>query len=335
MANKRVRTEVCEWLTLRDASEAFVLALPSHQSARHIRRMHWYVACRLVVEGGFHPDAITPRPPFRVEQIGNKRRAKAILHYDSKLARGGERTILGGLKTKDVDVVVSLDGIGPCVAVSMKGTLNAFRNLTNRLEEAVGDCTNIHIAYPALVYGFLHLMRANREGPVPENGMNFLIDKDKQNSDVLDADVAIWANGEVDTSIKRYHDALARLAGRRDMRDDITRYESMAVVLVSPGESTLGETVSTYPPLDSPLHFDRFFSSIYQQYDLRFVYGAPNLAGMTRRLAWDPDSPAISHECIAGIEPRIASARGIPIESEDASDEAADASPYDEEPEPS
>ena len=44
--------------------------------------------------------------------------------------------MLGGLKTKDVDVVVSKPGIGPCVAVSIKGTLNAFRNLTNRMEEA-------------------------------------------------------------------------------------------------------------------------------------------------------------------------------------------------------
>ena len=58
--------------------------------------------------------------------------------------------MLGGLKTKDVDVVVSKPGIGPCVAVSIKGTLNAFRNLTNRMEEAVGDCTNLHISYPNL-----------------------------------------------------------------------------------------------------------------------------------------------------------------------------------------
>lgn len=28
-------------------------------------------------------------------------------------------------------------------------------------EEVVGDCTNIHIAYPAPVYGFMHVIRAN------------------------------------------------------------------------------------------------------------------------------------------------------------------------------
>src|SRR5439155_24770451 len=150
----------------------------------------------------FHPDDITPHPPFRVEKHAAKGRSKAFLHYDVTRARSGERAVLGGLKTKNVDVVVSLDGIGPCVAVSMKGTLNAFRNLTNRLEEAVGDCTNIHIAYPALVYGFLHLLRANSDGPDPKNGKNFLKAK---NGQVLVLDTAVWANGVIHTSIRSYH----------------------------------------------------------------------------------------------------------------------------------
>lgn len=313
--------ETCDWLTLRDALKAFVLGLPSHQSARHIRRMHWYVACRLVLEGGFNPDDVMPRPPFRVERQTKRGRVRAFLHHDQSLAGGGERTVLGGLKTKNVDVVVSLDGIGPCVAVSMKGTLNAFRNLTNRLEEAVGDCTNIHIAYPALVYGFLHLLRANSEGPVPDNGKKFLMHADPGNSEVVDADIAVWANGQIDASVTRYHDALARLAGRRDMRNDITRYESMGIVLVSPGETTLGEVLAAYPPRQSPLHFDNFFDNIYAQYDLRFVYGAPNLVGTTRRLEWDPSSPALKHANMAGINARIASATGVPVEPEEASNE--------------
>lgn len=78
-----------------------------------------------------------------------------MLVHDPERAAGGELTVLGGLKTKDVDVVVTKPAIGPCIAVSIKGTLNAFRNLTNRMEEAVGDCTNLHISYPNLVYGFL------------------------------------------------------------------------------------------------------------------------------------------------------------------------------------
>ena len=40
----------------------------------------------------------------------------------------------------------------------------AFRNLTNRMEETIGECTNLHITYPALVFGYLFLIRANRPG---------------------------------------------------------------------------------------------------------------------------------------------------------------------------
>src|SRR5437762_3146836 len=87
---------------------------------------------------------------------------KHRLIFEESAARRGEQTILGGLKTKNVDVVICLTGIGPCLAVSVKGTMNAFRNLTNRMEEAAGDCTNLHISYPTLVYGFLHVMRATR-----------------------------------------------------------------------------------------------------------------------------------------------------------------------------
>src|SRR5690349_4087252 len=141
----------CAWVTLRDALSAFVLNLTGHQGQGHIRPLHYYVASRLVVEGGFDPDCITPRPPFLVKSKGSKR----ILLHEPKSGRSGERTVLGGLKTKAVDVVVTRDGVGPVIAVSMKGTLGAFRNLTNRMEEAIGDCTNLHISYPALVYGFL------------------------------------------------------------------------------------------------------------------------------------------------------------------------------------
>src|SRR5207249_6036384 len=104
-----------------------------------------------------------------------------------------------------------------------------------------------------------------------------------------------------------------------------------ALVLVSPEATTLGEAVDTYPPTDRPLHFDRFFANIYQQYDLRFVYGAPNLARKTRRLAWDPSSPALSHECAVGLQSRIASTTGMRADLDEASDEAAGASPYTEE----
>ena len=140
--------------------------------------------------------------------------------------------MLGGLKTKDVDVVVSKAGIGPCVAVSIKGTLNAFRNLTNRMEEAVGDCTNLHISYPNLVYGFLHVIRANREGPLAPEAAHFLKADDAGN--VAANDIALRGDGEVVESIVRYHDVLLGLTGRDGVRNDISRYEALALAMVDP-----------------------------------------------------------------------------------------------------
>ncbi len=68
----------CEQLTLNQALTAFVQNADGHQGQGHIRPLHYYVACRLVVEGGFHPDEITPHPPFRVvERRGTRRSSKA------------------------------------------------------------------------------------------------------------------------------------------------------------------------------------------------------------------------------------------------------------------
>src|ERR1700680_4247703 len=74
----------------------------------------------------------------------------------------GEEIVLGGLKTKNVDVVVTKPKIGPVLAISCKGATKAFRHLTNRMEETIGECTNLHITYPAMVVGYFVLLRANR-----------------------------------------------------------------------------------------------------------------------------------------------------------------------------
>ena len=121
---------VCEWWSLRSALADFVTFRGSTQSQRHIKPLHWYVACRLVVEGGFDPDEIVPRPPFRVTWKAKR----LVLVHDPSVAGGGERTVYGGLKTKSVDVVVTKEGIGPVLAVSCKGAIGPFRNLTNRME---------------------------------------------------------------------------------------------------------------------------------------------------------------------------------------------------------
>ena len=148
---------VCQWVNQADALEQFVRYEGTTQSQQHIKPLHWYVACRLVLEGGFHPDEIKPRPPFTV----TRRRGRHLLDFDPGTATGREATVLGGLKTKNVDVVISKDGLGPVLAVSCKGMTGAFRNLTNRMEETIGECTNLHLTYPALVFGYLFVIRAN------------------------------------------------------------------------------------------------------------------------------------------------------------------------------
>lgn len=275
-------------VSLRDALCNFIDAGET-QSQSHIKLLHWHIVERLVIEGGFDPDDIVPRPPLRIETAGSGRNRRHRLIHDSNAAVAGELTILGGLKTKNVDVVLARPGIGPCIAISVKGTLNAFRNLTNRMEEAAGDCTNIHISYPNLVYGFFHIIRAGRDGEV-----------EKRN------DVAIESDGSIVHGIARYHDAIARLTGRKDVRNDVSRYEAVCLALVSTEESTRGTVLESFPTADSPIHFDRFFNSIYHAYDLRYVYTAPALRKTTARLLWASDSPVFDAEGASEFEPRIA-----------------------------
>jgi hypothetical protein len=49
--------------------------------------------------------------------------------------------------------------------------------------------------------------------------------------------------------------------------------------------------LSTYPTSDSPLRLENFFEALYLRYDERYVYSAPDLKNVTRRLEWSPNSP--------------------------------------------
>ena len=209
--------------------------------------------------------------------------------------------MIGGLKTKDVDVTVIKPEIGPCVAVSIKGTMNAFRNLTNRMEEAVGDCTNLHIAYPNLVYGFLHVLRANREGPRGSDEEHIV--QSAPDGSVASNDVAIRRNGSIVDSIERYHDVLLGLAGRRGIRNDITRYESLALALVQPDPPSI---LGKWPRSESPLRFEQAFERVYREYDQRYVFAAPKLAKRTTRVQWSTDSPALAEGMALDYAPRLA-----------------------------
>lgn len=259
-------------LTTMDVALVRFHSLEGLRGQHHVKPMHQYVAMRLVVEGGFLPEEISPRPPLSATRRGSHH----VLRVDEDASNTREETVLGGLKTKDVDVVVAKGRVGPVVCVSVKGTGGAFRNLTNRMEEAIGDCTNLHMTYPALVYGFLHLIKCNRAG----------------DSDVLPNDVSIEADGCATDAVMRYHDVLMGLAGRQLVRNEISKYEAVALLMVdaSPSAPT---AYPGFPPGDSTTRFHDFFPRIYRIYDQRFPYVAASMKGV-ERVAWDPGSPAFA-----------------------------------------
>lgn len=288
LRNNAISSELrsCQWINLREALHHFGTYTGITQSAQHIKPLHWYVACRLVIEGGFHPDEITPRPPFSVTQRGGRE----IIRFDPASASGGERSILGGLKTKNVDVVVTKDGIGPVIAVSCKGMTGAFRNLTNRMEETIGECTNLHITYPAMVFGYVMVLRANRQiDAVVSKGLG--ADDAPPAVQLAANDIAVQKGGEPVESIIRFHAALRELTGRRGIRNDVSRYEAVALALVEPTGPDSGEVLADFPPTGSPLRLDQFFQTLYLRYEERFLFGAPDLKSVTKRLEWASSSP--------------------------------------------
>ncbi|MGF6244231.1 hypothetical protein P3T42_005996 [Paraburkholderia sp. GAS38] len=278
----------CQWVNLTEALWHFATYSGRTQSQEHIKPLHWYVACRLVVEGGFDPDEITPRPPFEVIRRGGKH----LLVFDPTKGQGGERTVLGGLKTKNVDVVVTKEGIGPVLAVSCKGMTGAFRNLTNRMEETIGECTNLHITYPALVFGFLFVIRANRQREQAVEAVSPLVASASPAVQLEANDIALQPNNEPVESIFRFHSALRELTGRRGIRDDVSRYEAVSLALTEAEGDHAGSTMDSFPPHGSPLRLGQFFQTLYLRYEERFLIGAPDLKSVTRRIEWAPESPA-------------------------------------------
>ncbi len=289
-SNDPVFPKTCQWTNQRDALAHFASYQGPTQSQQHIKPLHWYVACRLVLEGGFRPDEITPRPPFEIK----KQKGEWQLSFDPAVAAGGEATVLGGLKTKNVDVVVNKPGLGPVLAVSCKGMTGAFRNLTNRMEETIGECTNLHITYPAMVFGYLFVIRANR---TIEAAVARAADDETPPARQLKAnDIAMAEGGEPVESIIRFHSALRELAGRRGIRNDVSRYEAVSLAMVEMADAELGALMPAYPAQDSPLRLEQFFQTLYLRYDERFVYAAPDLKSVTQRLEWAQESAAFREE---------------------------------------
>jgi len=233
------------------------------QSGHHIKLVHAHCSNRLVVEGGFPPEWVHPRPPL-ASKVGAGNNYG--LAYSPDAENSTEQSVLGGMKYKNLDVSVLPPGIGPALGISIKSTGSAFRNLTNRMEEAPGDCVNIHMMYPGFVFGFLHLIKFGRV------------------ADGLTAnDASFDADDRPLESIIRYHNALCALTGRVAITDPPMRYESIGLLVYR----CLGERVeiwSGYPSVDSPVHYSRFFQRLYDAYDLRYAY--PDARGQTHRKSW-------------------------------------------------
>jgi hypothetical protein len=271
-----------DYLNITQALRVFASSLV-HQSQEHIKPTHQYVALRLVLEGGFFPDEITPHPPLKA--VRNK--TGWSIEYAPEAETASECTVFGGMKTKQIDVVVAKNGVGPVIAVSVKGTFGAYRNLVNRMEEAIGDSTNLHVMYPGLVYGFLSLIRTNR-----------------QTAGYSANDMGMAADGTVSPQIQRYYAALREMTGRRFIRDDYTRYEAVGLAFVENSQEPVGTVHPTFPAPNTPLRMESFFSRLFEVYDLRYPYRAERLVGV-RRAAWHTNSSLfqyISEKCGQPLE---------------------------------
>jgi hypothetical protein len=240
------------------------------QSGEHIKPIHTYCAARLVLEGGILPEWVGPRPPLISNRINN---AVYGLGYSAAAESKAERRVLGGIKYKNVDVTAVVDGLGPAIGISAKSTGNAFRNLSNRMEEALGECTNVHLMYPGFVFGFLHLINFSK---VSEVGNPH--------------DASFGEDDQPLASIKRYHEVLVALSGRHAITEPGMRYESVGL-LIYRCRGQQAEIWPDYPSLDSPVHFSRFFQRLYDLYDLRFGYPDPD--GPNIRKEWRPQGPSI------------------------------------------
>lgn len=266
-----------DYLNLDDAMKACVEG--TTQSQTHIKPLHRHFAMRLVIEGGFLPTEITPSPPLEYKP---QRREKLLL-LNEAVGSKSERTVIGGVKTKQIDVVVTKPSLGPVLALSFKGTQNAFRNLTNRMEEAVGDCTNIHLRYPSLVYGFYHVILANSADQI--GAVRFVRDKN---------DVSVGSGGLVVPQVLRYIRAIEALSDRSSQWADPSGYEAVAIHMAESHPSRIGQSFAWNREANSPLYRKPFLEKLLKIYDFRYPFMAESIPE-TRRVEWSPQSPFFEH----------------------------------------
>ena len=88
----------------------------------------------------------------------------------------------------------------------------------------------------------------------------------------------------------------------------MSRYEAISLTLASTRPEEVGEILHEFPDPGSALRFERFFGTLYRQYDERFVYAAPDLKKVTARKEWARASAAFSATALTDMdyEPRSA-----------------------------
>jgi hypothetical protein len=181
------------------------------------------------------------------------------------------------------------------------------------MEETIGECTNLHITYPALVLGYFAVVRANRtlkdaiEAPADDveatgvqggEEQSITLGEDREVSPAVAEkikanDIAILEDDSVTDALVRFYTALSEMTHRRGIRNEISRYEAIALALVEPKGKHPGSIYEKFPSRESLLHHSQFFPTLYHRYDERFVLGAPLLAdrGITTRREWSAASP--------------------------------------------
>ena len=271
--------------------------IPSAQSGDLVDSLRWYVASRLVIEGGFDPDWIRPRPPITVDRI----RHGSFLSHDPDAAKPDRRTFPGALKAARPDVTVTIPAIGPVLALSLEGmedvavTHGRVPEITGGLERIAGACVNVHMIYPALVYGFWHVLGTSRAQDLVPPALPVPGSSRGEHGDHA------GRNGQRAAEVWRYHDALVRLSGRDDIQDAPSRYEACALTLLEYGAGHHdGIPNSDYPPPGSLLDYNRMFRRLYAVYDRRFVNSTTALRRTTERRVWHRDSPLLADASILG-----------------------------------
>jgi len=238
-----------ENVSLSEASEELLDGDASTESQAHVKLFHDYVALRLILEGGFLPEEVTPRTPLPCTK---ETLTKHRLGYDETQSTGGEANVLGEYQSKQTDVVANDEEAGPVLGVSVKSTGKSFRNLTNRIEEMAGDAANAHGWYPGFVHGFLHIVK---RVPLSE--------------ELEDSDDASHVDGEPKDRLYRYAEMLEYIGGRKHLRDPGDKYESTCLIVLEKvdGNITIDEEFTSK---DSPIHFSNFFDRLYKVYDRRY-----------------------------------------------------------------